>query len=222
VKQKSYYKKVKISKFEINWNLNYSQLVRFKRKFGHCNVPQHWKTNIELGRWVIRQRARKGNLTTKRIKRLNKIGFVWNTFEHSWENYFSKLIEFKNRNGHCYVSKSDQKNLKLADWVNKQRRDKKQKYRRLNIQKIKRLNEIGFNWGISRPGWERQYQDLLYFRQQYGHCKVPQLWKQNPTLGNWVNLQRYNLSKNKLSKARYNKLSKIGFTWSIKPRKNEP
>ena len=45
---------------EESWQVQYNELVEFKRKFGHCNVPR--RENRRLGNWVTRQRQRyKGN-----------------------------------------------------------------------------------------------------------------------------------------------------------------
>lgn len=38
--------------FKSLWGKRYSQLKEFKRANGHCNVPQRYAANAELGRWV--------------------------------------------------------------------------------------------------------------------------------------------------------------------------
>lgn len=50
-------KRTKITKFDINWDAKYSELLLFRERFGHCNVPQYWSENKSLGGWVIRQRS---------------------------------------------------------------------------------------------------------------------------------------------------------------------
>ncbi len=44
---------------------------------GHCNVPQGWSENPELGTWVgtQRTRAKKGIMTDEQRRRLEEIGF---------------------------------------------------------------------------------------------------------------------------------------------------
>ncbi|KAL7516794.1 LOW QUALITY PROTEIN: hypothetical protein ACHAWX_001771 [Stephanocyclus meneghinianus] len=37
------------------WMLRYSQLMLFKRRFGHCLVPQSYEPNHLLGEWVLAQ-----------------------------------------------------------------------------------------------------------------------------------------------------------------------
>ena len=59
------------------WENRFSELVRFKEKHGHCNVPPGWSEFPKLGNWVNTQRAsyRRGSLTEERHRRLEKIGF---------------------------------------------------------------------------------------------------------------------------------------------------
>lgn len=76
--------------------------------------------------------------------------------------------------------------------------------------------------------WERNYQNLRYYRTRYGHCNVPQRSpknKKNDKLGKWVSNMRSTFTaqiltgKNittKISKQQIDKLNSIGFHWSIK------
>eukprot|EP00984_Skeletonema_dohrnii_P027840 scaffold17533_cov113-Skeletonema_dohrnii-CCMP3373.AAC.1 len=38
-----------------------------------------------------------------------------------------------------------------------------------------------------RNAWDRKFNELLEFKQQHGHCDVPQTYAPNPKLGLWVN-----------------------------------
>lgn len=213
-------KKPPLNKFEINWNTKYFQLKDYKKRFKNCDVPQNWHEDTSLGRWVIRQRVYKKNLSPERVEKLDKIGFTWKIYDKVWEKCFEELALYKKRYGDCNVSKGDSKRLKLADWIQKQRQDRKKKKARLTKYKIDKLTRLGFDWQLyTRPGWENQYEQLLQFKKKYGHCRVIQGWAKNPALGNWVSMQRRD--KKKLKRAQLNKLNAIGFTWSIKPRKNK-
>ena len=60
------------------WEIGFSELARFKKRFGHCNVRQsHEEGRFKLGKWVNVQRTRSSDLTPIRIKRLEAIGFKW-------------------------------------------------------------------------------------------------------------------------------------------------
>ena len=57
------------------------------------------------------------------------------------------------------------------------------------------------------------YQKLVEFKDIYGHCRVPQGWKEDPRLGGWVNTQRVLQSKGTLQPDREAKLNELQFTW---------
>ena len=60
----------------------FASLKVFKDLHGHCNVPQKYTEDLELGRWVSRQRVsyRAKTLSQDRIDKLNGLGFVWELF----------------------------------------------------------------------------------------------------------------------------------------------
>ena len=62
---------------ENKWRAHFNQLVEFKRKYGHCNVPQRFKEIPGLGRWVSKQREVKSNLSNERSNALDSIEFEW-------------------------------------------------------------------------------------------------------------------------------------------------
>ena len=59
------------------WGVRFQQLVEYKRVHGHCNVPQDYKANPQLGNWVKRQRPNKETTSENKRNQLNSIGFVW-------------------------------------------------------------------------------------------------------------------------------------------------
>jgi hypothetical protein len=67
------------------WEHRYQELLEYKAKHNDCKVPQHYKENRALGKWVAKQREqfkllKKGQhsfLTPYRLEKLNNIGFVW-------------------------------------------------------------------------------------------------------------------------------------------------
>ena len=71
---------------------------------------------------------------------------------------------------------------------------------------------MGVKWDIYKKiGWENQFQNLLLFKERYGHTQVPQRWSENKTLANWVSIQRRD--KHKLSPEKLKKLQEIGFAF---------
>ena len=63
------------------WDMQFNGLVVYKQEFGDCLVPMKYKTSSgdALGFWVSTQRKSKKSLKSDRIRRLDEIGFVWNT-----------------------------------------------------------------------------------------------------------------------------------------------
>jgi len=101
-----------------------------------------------LGQWVGAQRTlrKKGKLDTKKFKRLNELGFVWDPTEQTWEARFQELVAYKQEHGNCLVPQSWAENKQLATWVNKQRSKKG----KLDAEKIKRLDDLGFVWSLKK------------------------------------------------------------------------
>lgn len=73
----------------------------------------------------------------------------------------------------------------------------------LSQKRIDKLNSWGFNWDISarhytlpteKINWEDRFQQVLRYKNQNGHCYIPQ---NHPELGTWVRGQRraYNCMK---------------------------
>lgn len=61
------------------WETMFRNLVAFKAKFKHCNVPTNWTDDPHLASWLARQRhlRKLGTLSTERVRRLDEIGFRW-------------------------------------------------------------------------------------------------------------------------------------------------
>ncbi len=63
-----------------SWEEMFAKLVEFKNSHAHCNVPQNWREDRRLGKWVNTQRTRnkRGKLRPERKQQLEQLGFVWN------------------------------------------------------------------------------------------------------------------------------------------------
>ena len=149
---------------------------------------------------------------------LNEIGFDWDPINNRWERMFKELREFKKQPGHVDVAQKSREYPKLAAWVAKQRFDKKKKRPILETH-AHHLDKLGFTWAFSPPAsWEQRIDELLAYRQTHGDCKVPQHRPDSKHLGKWVNTQRTQLKRGKLSAERKAKLDSIGFVWDIKQK----
>lgn len=68
--------------------------------------------------------------------------------------------------------------------------------------------------------WMGKFEELLDFRLKNGHCLVPNAFKENPSLAEWVKRQRYQFKlrelgqRSTMSDDRVSALKKIGFVWN--------
>jgi len=146
------------------WTLKFHELLAFKERMGHCNVPHGYKDNLALAMWVKRQRhqynlmveKKTSTLTGERIKLLEKIGFVWNCLETAWEQHFQDLRHFVMRTGHCAVPSTYKRNPRLASWVVTQRRQCKLledgKQSSMTRKRLEKLKQIGFPVKTKKTG----------------------------------------------------------------------
>ena len=68
--------------------------------------------------------------------------------------------------------------------------------------------------------WDLQYQSMVEFRKEHGHCNVPGGWRdrEHPNdkerqLANWCFVQTRTWREGKLRPERYEKLTQLGFEW---------
>jgi hypothetical protein len=123
-----------MTELDKKWNMQYEQLVEYKRKKGDCLVPRKYEQDKSLTEWVSQQRTRHKDETIRpdRKKLLDEIEFVWKP-DHAhrahdfkpddklWHQQYEKLLEYKRINGHCKVPKPYAKDKALGAWVSNQR-----------------------------------------------------------------------------------------------------
>ena len=165
-------------------------------------------------------------MTEERIARLEEIGFVWNAQETAWESMFSMLIEYKEEHGDCLVARNDEKYKKLGSWVKAQRQQyrplQKGKQSQITEERIAKLKEIGFVWNANEAAWKAMFSALIDYKAKHGDCLVPNRYKENMKLGQWVADQRQQYrrlkerKKSEMTEERIAKLEEIEFRWSVK------
>jgi hypothetical protein len=226
------------------WKKHYEQLVEFKQKNGHCIVGANAgcimvdEENKALGKWVSNQRERHRNnkMRLDRKNLLDELGFGWsvakpapnaaqrpNDLGSRWHKQYEKLVEFKRKNGHCSVpTRTYQEDLSLGKWVSNQRQMHVSNTLRLDRKEL--LDELGFAWKRGAAGnnkketdetWNKQYEKLVEFKQNNGLCLVPNKYKEDVALGNWVNTQRQIHSNKELRLDRTGLLEELGFAWEV-------
>ena len=129
-----------------------------------------------------------------------------------WMVRFQQIVAFKNKFGHCNVSRSDPGNHDLALWVKNQRYEYAKG--KMNPKKLELLDTIGFLWDVHEAKWFEQLEELKRFKAKHGHCNVPQRVSEVRRLSIWVSTQRLNFKRGKLKRERFLILQNQGFDWS--------
>jgi predicted helicase len=173
----------------VSWDEMYGRLAAYKKRHGDCNVPLEY-SDRKLALWIKTQRVWRNDmrLSTERIERLDRLGFVWDPRQVAWEIAFRQLSIYKELVGHCHVPREYiQNGLDLGNWANNQR-NRKDSIRAENRQ---RLDAIGFVWDPLEAAWQQGFFHLTTYKNREGHCRVPDDHIENGFgLGTWVGTQR--------------------------------
>ncbi|MBF8981938.1 Helicase associated domain protein [Lutibacter sp. B2] len=110
------------------------------------------------------------------VKMLNDIDERIN----NWEIQYRKLVVFKEVYGHCLVP-PDWKDSDLAKWVRVQRSSKKV----LSNERKTKLEKLDFEWSTLDAICNKRIDELKVFKQEFGHCNVPQNDSNYKSLGKW-------------------------------------
>jgi len=226
------------------------QLKIFKEKFGHCNVSLSYSLKnrpyLTLGKWCSKVRRsqkliEEGKkplipLSMEQIEILDGIGFPWESMR-SFEGYVEELRIFKEKFGHCNVTKSknpaNKPYISLGQWCCKIRRSRKVMEEgktpslKLSKRQIEILDGLRFPWELSGH-FEERLQDLIAFKVKFGHCNVTS--SASPANKPYLVLARwcYEIRRSRRMKkegrtpihnicqARIDMLDDIGFSWEAK------
>ncbi len=219
------------------WERQFAKLVAFQQRFGHCRVGKQDGSGGRLHKWIIRQRgkSRRNLLSPEQCQRLDEIGIDWTGRQFQlvrWEKRFAQLVDFKARFGHCDVHGHWSEDPLFAHWVSNQRSFRNQG--KLKPDRIARLEQIGFKWdnryrrdaliasyqqhlAVLDRLWDAKLAELVEYKKQHGHCRVPRHHIPTQKLGDWVFRQRREARLQRLRPDRRQRLEEIGFAWDFQP-----
>lgn len=192
------------------------ELAAYKKRFGNCDVPVRWADNPALGTWVWEIRSRGARKCSKSLREcLKALEFSWDMArDHWWNRRFAELREYRDRFGNCNVPKGWAGNPALGSWVSTQRLQQGV----MSPLRRRKLEKLGFQWKridmSPREPWEARYAELLDFKQRQGHCRVPNIWKENQPLASWVGRQRRDRAE--LTAKQITQLESAGFCWNAR------
>ncbi|MGV3640553.1 MAG: helicase associated domain-containing protein, partial [Adhaeribacter sp.] len=179
---------------DAHWMASLEKLKAYKQKHGTCQVSL--KIDPVLQRWTSWQRKLfyQGKLSQDRIDKLQEIRFSWNVQEGYWQKMYEALVAFRNTHGHTQVPCQGGPNPKLSAWLYRLRANKQA----LSHRKVELLNQLGLDWSLRKKtlmSWESMYKQLVAFKKEHHHTRVPVKWPPSPRLGKWVSRMRYERGK---------------------------
>ena len=201
------------------WFERYGELVAYKEKLGHCDVPKRSVgRDKKLANWIVQQRVSRndGTLSREKIDLLDRVGFKWQPYGHRWRENYLALIQFKERFGHCRVPQKWKENRKLATWVHTQRN--RRKFGQLQADRVEALDRLAFDWTADVATWEDRFKQLCEYKERFGHTRVPVHWSENVKFGAWVVHQRQTRRLKNIRAEYERRLNEIGFEWTIGER----
>ena len=196
------------------WEKHYAAFAALKSQPNPDFNPISADLKRELSQWAAVQRRLRHRLPAALKNKLLAIGFDFEEQEPSWEQSFDQLESFYQVHGHTILPEDDFSFEPLRDWLLLQVRN--QQY--LAEDQYQKLNSLGVDWDmISTRGlrWQRMFLKLKAFYQAQGHSRVPQKWAPDPSLANWVQVQRRVYGQNRMPENRVRLLESLKFIWHI-------
>jgi hypothetical protein len=167
------------------WEGRFRDLMAFKERYGHTNVPQYPTKAIPEDHRVSANFCRNCRtqynyhhdpdkqhlsfLTDDRIQRLEEIGFCWNTREATWQLRWKELQAFSKLFGHSNVPARWSENTALAAWVATQR----QKYRAQQDDATTDTDNTTATWAVKKYYGKELTQRHIQLLESIGFCWDP-------------------------------------------------
>lgn len=147
---------------------------------------------------------------------------TWNAARHQfelrehleWEWNLGQVTRFIREHGHDDLGAHP-----AGEWLARQRA--LASTGRLSVPRRRSMEAAGISLaapeGVSRMGadqaWEAFFQRLDDWQAAHGHCRVPERWKDDPALAEWVREQRRLYHGRGLAPEKILRLDALGFEW---------
>lgn len=229
----------------LKWADRLKELREFAEREGHVRVPKHYKDNPQLGRWTATQRTqyryyqegKPSKLDDEQVRLLEEVGFKWcdENKTHGprlekWKQRLEELREYQEQHDTIGVPQTDYS--PLSTWYRYQRVQyqlyKEGSASSLTDDQVRLLEALGIDkfQDIRDQKFDRLLQELKDFRSEHGHCRVPQQYSPNSSLGTWVSTVRQQYLKAqetgeahpRLTDERIEQLVEVGFDFSRQRR----
>ena len=141
--------------------------MKFKEKFGHCNVMQkrtgeyqslgNWCANLRTSYKKIRNSETPSlKLSEEQIRQLENAGFKWSlSTVRTFDEWYGELMKYEEKFGDCNMSQTESVEYQsLGRWCGKVRTSYKKIRNRetppiiLTEDHIRQLEDLGFKWSL--------------------------------------------------------------------------
>ncbi|MCC8103562.1 MAG: Helicase associated domain protein [Clostridiales bacterium] len=220
-----------------SWDLMFGLAKAYYEAHGNLELQAGYMTEdgYPLGLWVATQRgirngATHGCLTEERIRKLDSIGMIWESFQDRlWKKNYAAAKAYYEAHGDLDVTWDyvTEDGVPLGEWLCSIRSYEKvgarQKY--LTRERVKMLDDIGMIWGKTDYFWERNYKAAVAYYREHGNLDVPARYvnEDGIKLGSWLCRLRKEHKKcsentsgkeNTLTREQIRRLDAIGMVWS--------
>lgn len=134
-----------------------------------------------------------------------------------WYRNFELAKQYYKENGDLLIPSNYETDgkIKLGMWISHQRSDYKNS--KMSKEKIQLLEKIGMVWSIYDEQWLEYYSFAKKYYSEKGNLLIPLLYISDDgvKLGSWINTQRRQYKRGKLSKEKISLLEKIEMVWSV-------
>jgi hypothetical protein len=198
-----------IESIGVSWDEMFGRLLSFRERYQDCLVPASYGDGT-LGRWCEKNRSKKkaGTLKPERERALNEIGFDWDPRENTWQEFYGRLVKYREAHGDCCPPRG-YKDKQLTTWVFEQRA--RYASGKLSEERKEKLDEIGFVFDVREAAWLEQYHRLKLFFEKNGHVDVPISF--DKYLPSWMRIQRTKYRKGNLEDSQVRILNELRMSW---------
>lgn len=168
-----------------SWDTMYGYAKQYYEQNGDLLVSKTYMTpdGYSLGSWISVQRrvyAGKANgvLTQDRIKKLEAIGIVWDSYsDMTWKRNFAAAEKYYTAHGDLMVPAAyvDDDGVKLGTWISNLRSYRKSgaKSSYMTPDRIKALDAIGMVWDGLDFAWMQNYTAAMNYYKNHGDLRPP-------------------------------------------------
>jgi hypothetical protein len=203
------------------WLKRYRKLLAFLRAEHNGRLPKAGRLLEKDRQWLKRQRDKmqSGQMEPWQIEKLDAIDFNPEALPGppppiDWEDRMARLRRFVKEHGHARVARScpDKKLYRFVQTVRKNKRQGK-----LSPEQEREFQAIGFSFDPGNevtPAWMRQYEALLRYYQEHGHCQMPRYYSKDKGLAEFVAQQKRRGHNGMLLAEHIRLLNRLDFPWT--------